>query len=260
MAQLSITKKNNVAIEDKAQQLICYATIQQLQSWQAVLDCYTQLKQQHPKHRVLLLLEDIAQCNYTSMHAANHDRLYFDTTELTEGQDDPIWENIRPNEVQYHRQQLLLPENKVELKQLSDKLSYTEEDFAAVLQINQHPAAILDQVIEVKLVDGLNHDSEKFAAQLNGYFSCDLDPFECFALVQCLEQDFGFEYIGLGASLLFFIKTTHFDSTKIDQLFKQLDLLYHFPEAVKHQLQQQLLEQQHLILPYVESLETFDFD
>lgn len=78
--------------------------------------------------------------------------------------------------------------------------------------------------------------------------------------MQYLEREFALEYLGLGASLLFFVKTAQFDHNKINALFKQLELIYLFPEAITVQLKQLLLEQQHLILPYVEALEMFDFN
>lgn len=258
MTTLYLTEKNNALIDDQAQQLICYATIQQILSWQSLLDDYVNLKQQHPQHSILLLLEDIAQCHYTSMHAANQDQLYFDPSEIIE-EDDAVWENIAPYTLQHHRQQLLHIDNQITLSQLSGKLNYTDDDFAALVQINQHPEAILAETVEVKLVSKQSRDCEKFAAQINGYFSCDLNPFECFALVQYLEREFALEYLGLGASLLFFVKTAQFDHNKINALFKQLELIYLFPEVITVQLKQLLLEQQHLILPYVESLEMFDF-
>lgn len=260
MVMLTLTEKDNSLIDDQAQQLNCYATIDQIQQWQELLDCYARLKQQHSKQYILLLLEDIAQCNYTSMHASQSEQLYFDASMLMEGQEHPVWENISPAELQYHRQQLLSPSNQVTLEQLTDKFNYDDDDYASILRINQSPLEILEDIVEVKLVAQVAYNYEKFAAQINGYFSCDLNPFECFALIRSLEQDFALEYIGLGANLLFFIKTPDFDVTKLEALFAHLDLLYHFPQTIKQQLQQQLLQQPHLILPYVESLEIYDFE
>ena len=66
------------------------------------------------------------------------------------------------------------------------------------------------------------------------------------------------EYIGLGASLLFFIKTSRFDVAKVDELIHSITAIYQFNNNTIEFLQQHLLQQEHLILPFVESLETFE--
>ena len=62
----------------------------------------------------MLLLEDIGQCEYTSMHASMSDGLYFDEADnqLSDSEDDGFHaENFRPSEVNYHIEQLLKLEN-----------------------------------------------------------------------------------------------------------------------------------------------------
>ncbi|MFH3675840.1 hypothetical protein WAH59_21990, partial [Acinetobacter baumannii] len=81
------------------------------------------------------------------------------------------------------------------------------------------------EVIQVKLVN-IQTETKKFAACLNGYFTCDLNPFESFSLIEHLDQNYGLEYVGLGASLLFFIKTSKFDANKTPQLLNELSNFY----------------------------------
>ncbi|RSP80904.1 hypothetical protein EA729_00945, partial [Acinetobacter baumannii] len=68
------------------------------------------------------------------------------------------------------------------------------------------------------------------------------------------------EYVGLGASLLFFIKTSKFDANKTPQLLNELSNFYQFNQTTHNQLEQHLSNHEYLILPYVESLEVFDLD
>ena len=100
-------------------------------------------------------------------------------------------------------------------------------------------------------------ESHKFAAQLNGYFSCDLNPFESFSLIRHLDQNYALEYIGLGASLLFFIKSKALSNPQINSLMQDLAQLYHFDEKVKEEMKQLFIEKEYLIIPYSESLDTF---
>ncbi len=258
MVTLYIENKKDPLINDEAQELICFATVHEVKSWQALLDLYFQLKRQNSVKKVLFLLEDIGQCEYTSMHASMEDRLYFDTTELVKDDLDSSWDNVKPFEFQYHIQQLLKPEHLIEINRLYNKFNYSEQDLSLLIKINKYPEQILDEIIQVKLVDTTN-ETYKFAAQLNGYFAGDLNPFETFSLIQHLDQNFGLEYIGLGASLLFFIKTTRFNESKIDELLNELKKIYQSSQIGYIQLKQHLLAHQYLILPYVESLEIFDF-
>ncbi|WP_267531289.1 hypothetical protein [Acinetobacter oleivorans] len=259
MTILDIKEKENPLITDDAHELICYATISEINSWNDVVNLYSEIKQNNFPKKVLLLLEDIGQCQYTSMHASMGDGLYFDTSELVEDDSEASWDNTRPLELQYHIEQLLKPENYIDFNNLPKKLKYSDEDQATLLQINAEPDEILDEVIQVKLVNS-ETETQKIAACLNGYFSCDLNPFESFSLIQHLDQNYDLEYVGLGASLLFFIKTPKFDANKTPQLLNELSNFYQFNQITHNQLEQHLSNHEYLILPYVESLEVFDLD
>ncbi|WP_375037575.1 hypothetical protein [Acinetobacter sp. RW6] len=259
MTILRIKEKENSLITDDAHELICYATMSKVNSWKDVLNLYSEIKQKHLPKKVLLLLEDIGQCQYTSMHASMGDGLYFDASELTQDDSEASWDNTRPLEFQYHLEQLLKPENYIDFNNLPKKLSYCDEDQSTLLQINAEPEKILDDVIQVKLVN-TQTETQKFAACLNGYFTCDLNPFESFSLIQHLDQNYGLEYVGLGASLLFFIKTPKFDANKTTKLLHELSNFYQFNQTTHTQLEQHLSNHEYLILPYVESLEVFVLD
>ncbi|WP_192454603.1 hypothetical protein [Acinetobacter oleivorans] len=259
MTILDIKEKENLLITNDAHELICYATINEIDLWKDVVNLYSEIKQNNFPKKVLLLLEDIGQCQYTSMHASMGDGLYFDTSELVEDDSEASWDNTRPLELQYHIEQLLKPENYIDFNNLPKKLKYSDEDQATLLQINAEPEEILDEVIQVKLVNS-ETETQKFAACLNGYFSCDLNPFESFSLIQHLDQNYDLEYVGLGASLLFFIKTPKFDANKTPQLLNDLSNFYQFNQSTHIQLEQHLSNHEYLILPYVESLEVFDLD
>ncbi len=260
MLNLRIIEKQYPAITDEAQALECYAQVD-TPDWPALIELYHQLKQQHAPSKVLFLLEDIAQCNYTSMHASMSDELYFDESEYIEDEDDEkeeiIITNIQPLAVQHYLQQLGKPKNQRVLTDLQHRFELSNEEQQLLQQINAQPQVILDQHIEIKLVN-VATEADKFAAKLNGYFECDLKPAESYALIRHLDTQFGLEYIGLGASLLFFIKTSRFDVAKVDELIHNITAIYQFNNNTIEFLQQHLLQQEHLILPFVESLEAFE--
>ncbi|WEV50118.1 hypothetical protein OZX61_12315 (plasmid) [Acinetobacter sp. ESL0695] len=260
MTTLNIENKVNALLTDEAQELLCFATISESKSWQDVLNLYLEIKAKNAPKKVLMLLEDIGQCEYTSMHASMGGELYFDTSELIkEGEDEDIsYDNTLPLQVKYHIDQLL--KNKMSIHNLHGKLNYSDQDLSnLVIKINEQPEKILDEVIQVKLVNSEN-DHQKFAAQLNGYFSCHLSPFESFSLIQYLDNNFDLEYIGLGASLLFFIKKPSFIPEKIDSLFEELDKIYSYNQENIIRLKQHLSDNNYMILPYVDYLDTFDLN
>lgn len=261
MTTLNIENKANTLLSDEAQELLCFATISESKSWKDVLNLYLEIKAKNAPKKVLMLLEDIGQCEYTSMHASMGDGLYFDTSEIIEeGEDEDIsYYNTLPFQVKYHIDQLLRSENKVNIRDLHGKFNYSDQDLSVLLKINEQPEKILDEVIQIKLVDSEN-DHQKFAAQLNGYFSCDLSPFESFSLIQYLDNNFDLEYFGLGASLLFFIKKPSFTLEKLDSLFEELDNIYSYNQETSSRLKQHLSDHNYMILPYVDSLDIFDLD
>ena len=261
MKKLNIKKNTNPKISQEAHELNQYAWINDVSDWQDLMGVYQQLKQQVAPKKVLLILEDIGQCNYTSMHASMNDALYFDPSEYigeVNGQEEDIlYENSQPLAIKYYLEQLSKAENQVEFKNLKAKSKYSQADFDLLIQIHEHPEKILDSAIETKLVN-VELESEKFVAQLNGYFSCDFNPMESFSLIQYLEKNFAFEYIGLGASLFFFIKTAQFNSINNQKLIDELTTIYGFDSTIVDFLKKHLMTHDYLILPYVESLEVFE--
>ncbi len=153
MTTLNIEKKANPLLSDEAQELLCFATISESKSWKDVLNLYLEIKAKNAPKKVLMLLEDIGQCEYTSMHASMGDGLYFDTSEIIEeGEDEDIsYDNTLPFQVKYHIDQLLRSENKVNIHDLHGKFNYSDQDLSVLLKINEQPEKILDEVIQIKL-------------------------------------------------------------------------------------------------------------
>lgn len=259
MATLDLEDKLSPLITDAAQELIHFASLENISSWQDLVNTYQLIKDKHAPKKVLLLLEDVGQCEYTSMHASMKDGLYFDETDnypANTSEDEVHVENIRPLEVNYHIQQLLKLDNQVHFSELCNKFTYNSHDFNKLIKINQFPEKVLDKTIKVKLIDTAI-EAHKFAAQLNGYFSCDLNPFESFSLIRHLDENYALEYIGLGASLLFFIQSRELSNNQINTLMQDLAQLYRFDEIVKEELKKVFLEKEYLIIPYSESLDAF---
>lgn len=77
MTKLRIENKKYSLLTDEAQELLCFATISELGAWKDILNLYSELKEKNTPKKVLMLLEDIGQCDYTSMHASMGDGQYY---------------------------------------------------------------------------------------------------------------------------------------------------------------------------------------
>lgn len=259
MAKIKLTIRQDLQIDLDVHQLNHYADIVEIQSWAELLECYLALKQDVYPKKVFLVLDDAAQAKYTSMHAVEDDRLYVDFSddlngiEVGESSWEQSYQNVCvPKQLQHYLQQLNDPAQQRRFESLAEKMQhYDENDLEALLYFNQDLLISLDSVIEVKVAD-IATEALKLVMLPNGYFSCDFDPFENYALIQKI-QHYGFEFIGLGAALLGWIKTVEFKADKIDDLVQDLALIYPLGSILQQQLKALILKNDYLILPYSES-------
>lgn len=267
MAKIKLNIRQDEQITLDAHQLKHYATITELKNWQELLDAYVTLKEKVAPKRVFLVLDDVAQAEYTSMHAVEDERLYFDIHEYLKDVDthDPKFEQIYqnvclPKELQHYVRQLSDIENQKSFESIAEKMRhYDEQDLEALVYFNQDLSISIDTEIMVKVAD-IETEVLKLAIMPNGYFSCDFDPFENFAIIQKM-QHYGFEFMGLGAALLGWMKTSDFKEDKIDNLIQDLTLIYPLNSMYKEKMKALILRNNYLILPYSESPQEYlDYD
>lgn len=267
MAQIKLNIRQDEQIDLDVHQLNHYADIVEIHSWAELLESYLSLKQDvHPK-KVFLVLDDAAQAKYTSMHAVEDDRLYVDfSDDLNEIEvNDPRWERTYqnvcvPKQLQHYIQQLSHLDHQRNFKSLAEKMQhYDENDLEALVYFNENLLISTNTEIKVKVAD-VETESLKLAMMPNGYFSCDFDSFENFAIIQQM-QHYGFEFIGLGASLLGWIKTSDFKADKIEDLIQDLAVIYPLDPSHQKVMKALILKNNYLILPYSESPQEYlDYD
>lgn len=251
-----------------------YGFIEQVLDWDSMIKIYQQLKGKVPE-KVLLLLDDIPQCNYTSGHASYGDGLDFDWMQLEEYSglsDDEIDELaetiIPPLATKYRVKQIekYITEHsfseKIE-KNISKTKYYGDEDFKALKYINQKPFEILfkedgrsnKRTVAVKLAD-VEKESLKIAEQPNGYFSCDLNTFENYFVIDELDK-FGYEFIGLGASMIYFIKTNEYSNTNDTKVIEFISKAYSFSQQAREDYASFVSDNNYLVLPFTEQPEEY---
>ncbi|ENW90064.1 hypothetical protein [Acinetobacter dispersus] len=259
MAKIKLNIRQDDEIDLDVHQFNHFADIVEIQSWAELLECYRSLKEDVYPKKVFLVLDDRAQAEYTSMHAVEDDRLYVDFSDDLRGieVDDPRWEQSYqnvcvPKQLQHYLQQLNDPTQQQRFESLAEKMQhYDQSDLEALIYFNQQLLISRNTETMVKVAT-VETEALKLAMLPNGYFSCDFDPFENYALIQRM-QHYGFEFIGLGAVLLGWIKTQDFNAEKMDDLMQDLALIYPLEFRHQEQLKALILKNDYLILPYSES-------
>lgn len=222
-----------------------YAQIRECTSADELAACYQSIKQQAAPNAVLLILDNATQCDYTSGHARNSYDLEDPDLEF----DDPNYQLL---DLRYCQQVLAKADISQYRQGISEKTAgYTKQDWQALISINQNLIPVLDLPMQVK-VAALSNQADKLAIMPNGYFTCDFSPFENYGLIKLLTEKYAYEFIGLGASLLGFIKTEQFDIACLDVLIADLTELYHLPAVIAATLADHIRHQPCLFLLYTE--------
>lgn len=265
MTQLHLRKQTDL-IEQLQPEQSClalqhFADIDQVEHWSDLMAMYKQLQLSHQPAQVLLILEDVAQCGYTAGHASHEQGLYFDDVLHFAHLDAQAQAVAQQNEalyaLKYVQQQLQDPEVNTllnqSLQQIDWPLYYDLIDGQVLAEMNANPLAILDDSIQVKLVEAAS-PALSFAAMPNGYFASDLDPWHNYYLIQHLEQHYGYQLMGMGASVLVFTRAQLLTAAQCQALIQDLTQVYHLDSISQAALAQHVAEHDHLLLGYIESL------
>lgn len=234
-----------------------FADIRNVCSWAELLKLYWQLQHTYQPQQVLLLLEGVAQCSYTSALTSEDGALYFDEDVHFADFDAEAHalaiQNYELYALKHVQQQLQDSALSPAFDQVDWPLYYDLNDGQVLVEININPLPILDEVIQVKLVEA-SRPALSFAAMPNGYFAADLNPFQNFSLISHLEQNYGYALMGMGASVLVLIKDGVLSEQQLNALIRDLATLYHLDVVTQMALKQHIQTQDYLILSYIESL------
>ncbi|ELA9072557.1 hypothetical protein QVK62_004139 [Vibrio parahaemolyticus] len=229
-----------------------------------IFDTLTKLKSEFLDHRVIVTLDDLGQAQYTSMHGImSHD------LDETQGYDlskvDPVafedGEHIgsltTKSEFFIRRNNFLLKTKSLNFADVCcDKLTIDDHEIEVLKKIHASPIDYIDSEVLFKVVP-VQTSSLAISAFPNGYFTCDLNPFENYALAKHLEQNYGYELFGIGASLVGFKRNNQLDSSLANSLAKDIANLYNREndQSVIEHILELTKNYNYLFLKYVEYLE-----
>jgi hypothetical protein len=168
----------------------------------------------HPDAKLIATLDDLDQAFYTSGHAI--DAHHIDDTEGHDlgGLDPAAYENgahlgylTTTSEFPIRRANFLKKAAGVSFAGLAGKLMWDlDPNKPDVFALNAAPDDALAPVMLVQIVP-VAMAADALCAFPNGYFTCDLSPFENHALARHLEERYGYALFGIGASYIGFLKT-----------------------------------------------------
>lgn len=194
---------------------------------------YRALKAAKPDCSFLLTLDDLGQACYTSMHAKQRYDL-----DHTEGHDlstlDPdCFEDGEHQGWLTTRQELFIRRGNIEARlgqaSLADVVGKGITLFdASVEEFISANESILNCVDEdaFLLEVELPHSYQAIYAFPNGYFTDDLNPFENVVLARHMADEFGYELVGMGASLVAFLPEQALDEETCSRLVAFLESVY----------------------------------
>ncbi|UDL06506.1 hypothetical protein [Marinobacter sp. CA1] len=184
-------------------------------------------------YKFIMTLDDIGQASYTSMHSKMSNEL--DGGEwLTSENIDPSWMDgdFLRDDLGFDKKFLIRKLgfkhglSNVKLEDIFKKsLFLDQESRDDVIEVNKNPLTVIDKEVYLLKVP-VEYSYEAILSFPNGYFSCDLSPFENYRLAEHLEKEYGFHLFGIGASYISFIKGPRFEPKKVDMILEFLAKIY----------------------------------
>ena len=234
--------------------------IENINSYEELMKVYETYKQNNPDKTVILTLDDLGQAEYTSGHACDWNSLLdtegYDLSGLDKACYDEDNEHLghlsTPSEYFIIRENFLKQTKGIDFKTVCERnLTISEDEVLNLEDIHQSPLEHLDKQIILKILP-VEKPYEGLTGFPNGYFDCDLSPFENYALSKHLFEKHNFELFGIGASFLGFIKNEKLEENNVKELITDLAKLYHTTESEFEKLGEIIKEKNHLFLRYTE--------
>ncbi|MCU1644198.1 MAG: hypothetical protein JWN03_4473 [Nocardia sp.] len=226
------------------------ARLDEVESFEELLAVLDELRSVHSPARILCTLDDVDQCLYTSMHASEDDRLWFEEGEA-EDEDAVARQRVDNARIAHLSERLQDGALRVEWEALPGTRIGGKEDVSGLVTLNRVPDRALDDVVLIQRVP-VATDDLAITGIPNGYFADDWDIFQNHAVVRRLATH-GYRHFGMGAAFLAFDRRTIPSETEAQAVITDLVHLYGAPESPEWpELAALLTGQRLLILGYTE--------
>jgi hypothetical protein len=257
----------NLELLDTRQEIICDSfALTGVASFEQLMQAVDEYATKFPGHHMLVSLDDLGQAQYTSGHACHtHD------LDDTQGHDlsalDPAaFENgehrgylSTPSEFFIRAANFEAKARGVDFaKACARGLTIDDDELAELVRIHEDPSEVLEQEAILWAVP-LQDPALALCAFPNGYFTCDLDPFENHALARHLQTHYGYQLFGIGACCIGFRRAAPLDAQAAQALGQDIARLYNCSGdravSCSRQLAAIVQSRPYLFLKYSETLE-----
>ncbi len=224
--------------------------IENIKSYEELIEVYQTYKQNHPDKTVILTLDDLGQAEYTSGHACDYNSL-LDTDGYDED-NEHLGHLSTPSEYFIIRENFLKQTKGIDFKIVCEKgIDNSDDDVLDLENINESPLDFLDLQFILKTLP-VDKPYEGLTGFPNGYFDADFSPFENYAISKHLFDTYNFELFGIGASFLGFIRNEPLKDNELKALLTDLARLYNTTESEFEKLANIIKNKNHLFLRYIE--------
>lgn len=258
-------KTSILSLDDANYEVLCdeYRGTE-IKSLNDILDKLAEFESKYPNHVALTTLDDLGQADYTSMHATiahdlddieGHDLSTVDSTAFEDG--EHIGYLSSKSEFFIRKSNFIAKVKSVTFSNVcSEGLTLDNKELSVIEKIHANPIDYIDREVAIKIVP-VEYSALAICAFPNGYFACDLSPFDNYALAKHLEKNYGYKLFGIGASLVGFQRKEPLNATQALQLSKDIAKLYNRDNdiAVVNSFSKLTQEFSYLFLKYVEYLE-----
>ncbi|BBP64489.1 hypothetical protein PHLH5_20300 [Pseudomonas sp. Cab53] len=184
-----------------------------ISSFDDVHGAYQHIAARHPGTKPLLSLDDLHQARYTCGHARDNLGLDSASEQDIAGLPPECFENGEYLGYPTTKAEFAIGYrnfmNLVAATSFQDACAHGLTLDTTALQeweaYQQDPVSLLDQPLSA-LVVPVEQSYQALAAFPNGYFTCDLDPAQNFAVARHFALTHGYELIGVGASYLGYLR------------------------------------------------------
>lgn len=226
------------------------AVVEDVATLDALLAAVDDLRAEAAPARLLVTLDDVAQCTYTSGHASEDERLDAQLEDL-DWEDAAALARHDDATARFVAEQLDRPELAADWTRLADVRVSGPADVEALVRLNRDPDLALDDTCAVQRVP-VGRDDLVIAGMPNGYFTCDWNTFQNHAIVRRMAG-YGYRHVGIGAALLGFDRSSPLDEKQTDGVIADLVTLYGSGASVGWaELRSILLSSRVLLLGYTE--------
>lgn len=236
--------------------------IEECTSFDELLKLYNSFRESNRGKSVILSLDDLNQAEYTSTHATltydldnteGYDLSGVDAVAFEEG--GHIGYLSTPSEFFIRKENFIKQAGGVDFSEVGERgLTIEDKEIQLLEKINEFPLQYLDKQLMLCIIP-VEKAYEAICGFPNGYFSSDLNPFENYALAKHLQERYGYELFGIGASLLGFIREGRLEDQQARELIADLIEVYNSKDDISEKMKGIITDKNYFFIKYTESLQ-----